>query len=129
MRIIMCDRCKAKIERHEGIGAICLEVKGERGTLVKPNPFKDWDLCPSCVADIMEYLEVPANEEKKPKAAIKKRQAKGEQIRELLQAGKGMKEIAGEVGCSEQTVRNYMKKEEHEEAADSVSESDQEDRD
>ena len=131
MRVTICDRCKKKMMSHEPIGVISLEERGERGTLMKPNPWKDWDLCPSCVADITQYVEAPLydDEKKKPVAAIKKRQVKGDQIRELAQAGMGVKEIAAEVGCSEQTVRNHMKKEEHEEAADSVSESDQADRD
>ena len=96
-------------------------MKSEKGTPIKANTWKNWDLCPSCVADITQYVEAPLQE--KPKAVIKKRQVKGDQIRELAQAGMGVKEIAAEVGCSEQTVRNHMKKEEHEEAADSIPES------
>lgn len=133
MRVTICDRCKKKVMSHEPIGVISLEERGERGTLMKPNPWKDWDLCPSCVADIRQYVEAPLHDDEpeeppKPKAVIKKRQVNGDRIRELAQAGMGVKEIAAEVGCSEQTVRNHMKKEDHEEAADSIPESDPEDR-
>ena len=130
MRVIICDRCKAKIDCPDTIGAISLEVRGMKGTLVKAYPWKEWDLCPSCVADIAEYVEGSTceEEEKRLKAVIKKRQpANAERIRELLGEGKGIKEIAKEVGCSEQTVRNHMKKEAADETTDSVSESDPED--
>lgn len=65
MRVTICDRCGVKIPRHELIGAISMEAKGERGTVTKPNPWKDWDLCPSCVADIMQYVEAPLHDDEK----------------------------------------------------------------
>ena len=65
MRVTICDRCGVKIPRHELIGAISMEAKGERGTVTKPNPWKDWDLCLSCVADIMQYVEAPLHDDEK----------------------------------------------------------------
>ena len=65
MRVTICDRCKKKMMSHEPIGVISLEERGERDTLMKPNPWKDWDLCPSCVADIVQYVEAPLYDDEK----------------------------------------------------------------
>lgn len=107
MRVIICDRCKEKITNGE-IGAILMETRGERGTIMKSNPYKDWDLCPSCMADIHEYIQEPLKE--KPKATIKpKRFAKADDIVELAKAGKTAKEISLELGCALPTVYKYTK--------------------
>ena len=118
MRITICDRCKAQIKHPniDGIGTIRIEVKGERGTVMKENPWKDWDLCPSCVADIKQYVEAPireaeAEEAEKPKATIKNRKVKTvtiEQVKELADSGMKPKDIAEKLGCNVQTIYNRM---------------------
>lgn len=118
MRMIICDRCRKEIDKDMGIGSICAQVSGVKGTVIKMNPYSKWDLCPSCMADIQEYIEAPIREreqeekkeDRKPKAVVKKKRgADAEKIRELAASGLAPKDIAAEVGCSTQTVYNHMK--------------------
>lgn len=117
MRVIICDRCKQEISRpaETGIGQIKIRVFGEKGTMIKDSPYIGWDFCPSCLADIQEYIEAPLKEDdEKPKATIRKRATKADRIKELAAAGMDPKTIASEVSCSIQTVKKHMNSQEGE---------------
>lgn len=58
MRIIICDRCGAKITREEPIGHIT--VYGEaNGYAQGNNDFAGWDFCPDCMEEIYGFIKMP----------------------------------------------------------------------
>jgi hypothetical protein len=58
LRIILCDRCGAKITKEEPIGHIT--VYGEaNGYAQGNNDFAGWDFCPKCMEEISQYIKIP----------------------------------------------------------------------
>lgn len=122
MRKIERDRCHAEIQAaRDVVGVVSLTTASLKGTQIKYNPFKGWDLCNDCYEEIRKFIETDPNAEepKKPAVAkIKRPIASGtkyaavtpekvEQIKSLAREGKTVKEIAEKVGVSDPTVRKY----------------------
>ena len=121
MRKIECDRCHAEIQAaRDVVGVVSLTTASLKGTQIKYNPFKGWDLCNDCYEEIRKFIETDPNAEepkrsgakiKRPIASSTKYAAvtpeKVEQIKSLAREGKTVKEIAEKVGVSDPTVRKY----------------------
>ena len=58
MRIVICDRCKAKIPDGTRIGYIAANWRETYGgDLVQPNPYEKWDLCEDCMKKIVAVAD------------------------------------------------------------------------
>ena len=58
MRIVICDRCKAKIPDGTRIGYIAANWRETYGgDLVQPNPYENWDLCEDCMKKIVAVAD------------------------------------------------------------------------
>ena len=58
MRLIICDRCKAKIPDGTRIGYIAASWRETyEGEPVQPNPYEKWDLCEDCMKKIVAVAD------------------------------------------------------------------------
>lgn len=123
MRIVVCDRCRREIPAGERIGYIAVTWRGTGQT----NPYEDYDLCETCMREIVTLIDAnpcaePEGdpEEKKaepePTAAaepekVKKRKSVNlRELREMVKAGKEPKEIAEHFGLSIGQYLQYRSK-------------------
>lgn len=94
-----CDRCGNIVE------------EGKQYVLLHPAT-ESWDLCEKCVGEILSTVKVNAVlevvHEPKQKRERKKKVDYGK-IKALADAGWKVADIALDVRCSEQTVRNVLK--------------------
>lgn len=130
-RLIVCDRCKAQIERRDLTGYVALqwrEVKS--GDIASgPNAFDEWDFCDECMKELDELIrnkyvikepeaeeeqeeieEEDPVEEEPASTQVKKRVDVGA-IKALYEAGLSVKDIAADplVRTTETTVYKYIK--------------------
>lgn len=56
MRKITCDRCGAEIPKGTPPGYICIQHEVD-GALAGDNPFEGWDLCESCLKEIITFID------------------------------------------------------------------------
>lgn len=56
MRKITCDRCGAEIPKGTPPGYICIQHEVD-GALAGDNPFEGWDLCESCLNEIIAFID------------------------------------------------------------------------
>ena len=108
MRIIECDRCHKRIEKPDRIGYVALNWRDlKTDALTGENPTEDLDFCDECMDEITAFISrKPAADEI---AAPQKKRVDVGKIRALSKAGWSVKNIAEEVGCSEQTVYKHIK--------------------
>ncbi len=123
MRVIRCDRCLREIHPAQvnRIGYVAINWRTiETDDLEDGNPFERCDFCPDCMKEIEEFIRmcppipVPAPDpEQKPAAAADKKKPgkkpldKGK-IGALYDANWTMKDIASEMNCSEERVRQIL---------------------
>lgn len=71
MRVILCDRCGARIEREDTVGFVGLTRKDiNTGNLIGKTDFEDWDICDDCMKQIEEFVRInPAKQELARKVA------------------------------------------------------------
>lgn len=100
--IYICDRCGVEVEKPYPIENV---KTGER-----------LDLCPECTEDFHMFLAefIQRNTEQKQPPKAKKKATRGAhldlgKVGALYTAGWKIKDIAAEVKCSDQTVRNHLK--------------------
>lgn len=118
--ICVCDRCGKQIEGSlYGIVINEYETLGDdlpTGTVKTPDAQKE--LCPDCMKALVSNLAAFMDTEAKPhKRTTKKKKAAAPaatkidrgKILALHNAEWTVKNIAGEMGCSEQTVYNVLK--------------------
>ena len=123
MRIITCDRCGAKIQEpeYENAGYVSLQWRGIRTSEISENPFEDWDLCGDCFNDIEKFIKIKplkADKEKKFKEIIESVDAGKKQKESKIDKGTvgalydamwSVREIAKEVKCSDERVRQILR--------------------
>lgn len=113
---IICDSCKKEItdDPTKIITEVVDRVSGERVTMSNPNPeLKDKDFHLACAIKLIrsmlkqpDLLAIPP--EKKAADKTSKKIDAGK-VLALHKAGWSVKNIAGELGCSDQTVYNALK--------------------
>lgn len=60
MRVILCDRCGARIENTETTGFVTInrrDIKTSDLTASKPD-FEDWDFCDDCMKQIEDFVRM-----------------------------------------------------------------------
>jgi AraC-like DNA-binding protein len=114
---IKCDCCGAAIEGNPIQYWLC-ETDRETQNIKEDYFHPDIDICKSCADGLTEQVAKYFDKErKKPKKKeTKKRETKKTEIdmgkvHALLDAGWKMKDIAGDLKCSEQTIRKRLKEE------------------
>lgn len=131
MRKIICDRCGAEIPNGTRIGYMAVNWRSASdNSLMQDNPYEDDDFCEKCMEDIAHVIdfkilsapedEEPDYEEEETIERIKSTPARPTappdfgKIRELVKAGKSIKEISEIIGKSYNQTYRYvqaMKKE------------------
>lgn len=56
MKVIICDRCKEKIEENKKIGKVSATL-WYRGVPKSGNPYDKWDLCEDCMKKIVMLID------------------------------------------------------------------------
>lgn len=130
MRQIICDRCKAVIT-GDRIGYVAVNWRARSDdSFMKDNPYEEADFCEKCMEDIARVIDfkiIPAPEEEEPdqeeEEVVERIQSTPARstappdfgkIRELVKAGKSIKEISEIIGKSYNQTYRYiqaMKKE------------------
>lgn len=128
-RVIKCDRCGKEIDPKR-IGYVSVMERKDGDELTGKNPFEDMDFCGECMELIAGFItNAPATRKtaKTPRGGAKQKgasvtpQEKKQEKRPRIDRGKicalaannwPVKEIAADVGCSEQTVRQVLKESE-----------------
>lgn len=120
--IFTCDKCGRQLRRDEPVVIITPEMYEQGGIdfdgrIEAPEPirsFDNHDFCKECALDILKYAVTekseadPEEKEEDPdKKAVKVDTGK---IKALHKAGWSVAKIADEIGCSEQTVYNHLKR-------------------
>lgn len=134
MRKITCDRCGAEIPKGTPPGYICIQHEVD-GALAGDNPFEGWDLCESCLKEIITFIDKkkpedegccleaapePVGQEEEEGRCFEAapdpehpKEYKGvslRRLRELVKEGKSAQEIAAELGCSVATYYKHRKR-------------------
>ena len=124
MRVIRCDRCGREIHPAQinKIGYVALNWRLiDTDDLEDGNPYEHCDFCPDCMEEIKSFIEgkhpaaaeedapdpdpAPAKDKKKPG---KKAVDKGK-VGALWDAGWSIKDIASEMNCSDERVRQILR--------------------
>lgn len=66
MRMVICDRCGARIYTNPGYVALNLRDK-DVDDIIDGNPYEHNDYCPECMQDIKRCIEAPARREEPEK--------------------------------------------------------------
>lgn len=131
MRKIICDRCGAEIPNGTRIGYVAVNWRAASdNSLMQDNPYEEADFCEKCMEDIARVIdfkiisapeeEEPDQEEEEVVERIQSTPARPTappdfgKIRELVKAGKSIKEISEIIGKSYNQTYRYvqtMKKE------------------
>ena len=124
MRQIICDRCKAVITGPR-IGYVAVNWRAASdNSLMQDNPYEEADFCEKCMEDIARVIdfkiisapeeEEPDQEEEETVERIQKTPARVTtppdfgKIRELVKAGKSIKEISEIIGKSYNQTYRYI---------------------
>lgn len=125
-KVIKCDRCGCEIDPAR-IGYVSVMERIDDGEPKGKNPFEAMDFCPECTEAIVGFITMmqpsksPVKKGPKksggrekgasvtPKEPDKKRRVDTGKICALANNNWPVKEIALDVGCSEQTVRQVLK--------------------
>lgn len=104
---ILCDRCGEQIK-----GTVYTIANfGDDDVLIRTDD--DIDVCENCAHEIIQVwrgqISEPKKAEKKPKAPAKKNIDKGK-VKALADAKWPIKEIAAEMGCSENNIYQILRK-------------------
>lgn len=129
MRKIICDRCGAEIPNGARIGYVAVNWRAASdNSLMQDNPYEDDDFCEKCMKDIVSVIDfkiisAPEEEEPDQEEEVERIQSTPARptappdfgkIRELVKAGKSIKEISEIIGKSYNQTYRYvqaMKKE------------------